>query len=1020
MGGKTYRFASLEHLRRAEALLEAAEAGIGPNPERRAVKVLEEMGKSRIEVDGASEQAVAKSLYTEGGKNVLIIRIDFSDFPGDPRSIYTASYVQDFADTQISPYFQQSSYGITSLTNTVTTQLYRMPKTGSYYATNGADYELHMAAETAAATNYNVTNYDRVMILFSRLSSIPGSRIRYAGRAEIGGRRVWINSYFDFRVVTHELGHTYGLWHANLWQVNDNDSISAGGSSTEYGDDFDTMGRNGSDDSRTDFNPWFKNRLNWLLDNQVITVATSGTYRIKRFDDPGASGVLALKVAKDAARNYWIGYRRSFTENSSLQNGAYIIWGYNSNQRSDLIDATTPGNSAQDAALAIGATLFDHAANITIRPIAQGGAAPNEYLDVQVTFGPVEPRIVKVTGNQTATPGQSIAFLVKADGIPVPTYQWQRQIGGTGAWSNLTDGESYSGAGTAVLILNDVTASMNGDQFRCVINNPSGSIISSPPAGLNVVPYGVTTLAGNVGVRSHSDGIGNLAAFAGPFGVAVDAARNVYVADTGNSVIRKITRAGVVSTLAGFALNEGYANGSGSNARFNNPHAVAVDGSGTVFVADSFNGVIRKITPEGVASHLAGLASSIGSTDGTGTNARFYNPSGIAVHGSGTVFVADSQNYTIRTITPAGAVNTLAGSAGASGYADGQGGNARFSDPRGIALDSTGNIYVADQGSHTIRKVTPAGLVSTLAGLAGISGSADGTGNNARFKFPGAVAVDAFDNVYVADFFNDTVRKITPNRVVSTLAGLAGSPGSNDGKTSEARFHYPMGIAIDSAGVIYVADQGNDTIRRIAFAPTPQLSGMARSNGVFRFVLNGPGGNIYVIEASSNLVNWLPLQTNTVPTIGSLLTVDSASGSFSRRFYRVRPWVAGPFNDLFANRTMLVGTNLVATDTNVGASMEPGEPFHWAATGGKSVWWTWQAPNSGPVTFSTGGSAFDTLLAIYTGNSVAALTLVANNDDFPGTGRSQITFSATAGTVYQIAVDGYNAESGSIVLSLVQ
>ena len=189
------------------------------------------------------------------------------------------------------------------------------------------------------------------------------------------------------------------------------------------------------------------------------------------------------------------------------------------------------------------------------------------------------------------------------------------------------------------------------------------------------------------------------------------------------------------------------------------------------------------MTPAGTngGTTLAGLAGSPGSADGTGSNARFNDPSGVAVDSAGNVYVADSYNDTIRKVTPADVVTTLAGLAGNAGSADGTGSAARFDDPTGVAVDSAGNVYVADDCNSTIRKVTPVGAsweVTTLAGLAGSSGSADGTNSAARFNDPYCVAVDTNGNVYVADYANDTIRKVTPvgtNWVVTTLAGLAGN-----------------------------------------------------------------------------------------------------------------------------------------------------------------------------------------------------------------------------------------------------
>src|ERR1043166_3677051 len=213
---------------------------------------------------------------------------------------------------------------------------------------------------------------------------------------------------------------------------------------------------------------------------------------------------------------------------------------------------------------------------------------------------------------------------------------------------------------------------------------------------------------------------------------------------------------------------------------------------------------------------LAGLAGSFGSTDGTGSAARFVYPYGLATDSAGNVYVADGYNHTIRKITPVGVVTTLAGLAGSVGSADGTGSAARFNFPTGVATDSAGNVYVADTSNYTLRKITPAGVVTTLAGLAGSLGSADGTGSAARFNNPYGVATDLAGNVYVADTFNSTIRKITPAGVVTTLAGPVGSFsfGSADGTSSAARFYLPSGVATGSAGNVYVADTSNHTIRK--------------------------------------------------------------------------------------------------------------------------------------------------------------------------------------------------------------
>jgi sugar lactone lactonase YvrE len=378
-----------------------------------------------------------------------------------------------------------------------------------------------------------------------------------------------------------------------------------------------------------------------------------------------------------------------------------------------------------------------------------------------------------------------------------------------------------------------------------------------------ITPAGVvTTLAGTAGSPGSADGTGSAARFSGPAGVCVDSAGNVYVADGNNHTIRKITPAGVVTTLAGTAGGSGSADGTGNVARFQITYSsgVAVDGAGNVYVADTDNGTIRKITSAGVVTTLAGTARNPNCVDGTGNAAGFFDPVGVGLDSSGNMYVSDGvYTNTIRKITPAGVVTTFAGMAGSSGSTDGTGGAARFNYPIGVCVDSGGNVYVADNGNYTIRKITPTGVVTTLAGTAGSSGSADGTGSAARFGGPVGAAVDSSGNVYVTD--NCTIRKITPTGVVTTLAGMAGNAGSTDGTGGAARFNYPVGVCVDSSGNVYVADSGNDTIRKITpagvvttLAGTAGSSGSADGTGSAALfgdpegVAVDSGGNVYVTD----------------------------------------------------------------------------------------------------------------------------------------------------------------------------
>ena len=414
-------------------------------------------------------------------------------------------------------------------------------------------------------------------------------------------------------------------------------------------------------------------------------------------------------------------------------------------------------------------------------------------------------------------------------------------------------------------------------------------------------PYAFTTIAGKAGRFGSVDGTGTDARFTSLAGLAADSKGDVYVAEFELHTIRKITAAGVVTTFAGSSVDAngdggpdgGYADGTGSEARFLYPTTVAVDIAGNVYVADNGNHTIRKVTAAGVVTTIAGKAGVSGTNNGTGYEARFAGPTGVAVDIFGNVYVADGT--TIRKVTAAGVVTTLAGKAGTIGSADGAANEARFNAATSLAVDRSGNIYVADYGSYTIRKVTKAGLVTTLAGKADSFGSSDGIGSAARFGTadggPITVAVDNAGDVLVADKFNHTIRKVTSSGVVTTLAGRARIVNNSDGTGSAAGFNGPNGIAVDPEGNVFVSDSGNYTIRKGNPENVPAVivtsgSVFGFNGGSFRFNLTGPTGQLVVVETSPDLVSWLPLLTNTFSDVFTFS--DSPIGSPVRRHFRAR------------------------------------------------------------------------------------------------------------------------------------
>jgi sugar lactone lactonase YvrE len=391
-------------------------------------------------------------------------------------------------------------------------------------------------------------------------------------------------------------------------------------------------------------------------------------------------------------------------------------------------------------------------------------------------------------GGNVYVSDSSILVAASADVIG---YNGVRKISPAGVVATLP-GDTAGSVGLAVDFLGTIYAANAWDTIEAIL--PTGS---------------VTTFAGMAKSQGSADGMALAARFNAPTSVAFDSAGNIFVADSGNNAVRKITSTGAVTTFAGAAAETGNVNGSGTVARFSGQGGgIATDASGNVYVADLGNSSIRKVTHAGFVSSLRSVGAS--------------GPLDVAADRMGNLYVATATTApvgggTIQKITPAGVATTLTTDAdfGFTHFPTFWAGDNEFAYAGTIATDAAGNVYVAGYFGETVSKITPSGVVSIVAGIADVPGSADGSGTAAQFNGPSGIATDSVANLYVADFGNHTIRKISSTGVVTTLAGTAGVKGSTDGRGSAASFNNPVDLAVDESDNIYVADMGNNTIRKI-------------------------------------------------------------------------------------------------------------------------------------------------------------------------------------------------------------
>jgi sugar lactone lactonase YvrE len=506
--------------------------------------------------------------------------------------------------------------------------------------------------------------------------------------------------------------------------------------------------------------------------------------------------------------------------------------------------------------------LADSGLHVRLVVTAFGHVYTSDTATLTVTPNPSDPVFVVQPLDATVPAGGDARFSAWVQGgDPAQSYQWQTSTDGGAHWNDV------AGAHLQTLLVSGVDAGADGEQVRLQFT-ANGRAWPSQAATLHVGTAGagrldllagvtggagdlddtgtaawlrgpgspgfdaqgnlyfldgvrfkrldaagrVTSLAGRTSSGGYVDGVGAVALLNGQSGSAtvVASTGDIFVLEADNNLIRRVTADGTVSTFAG-GYQPGAVDGSGSAAGFRNPQGLAIDASDNLYVADTGNHTIRRVTPAGKVTTIAGTAGVSGSTDGTAGVALLNSPAGIAVDGHGVVSFTDAGN-TVRQWSAANGVTTLAGTAGTSGSTDATGAAARFDTPLGLAVDSHRTLYVADVGNKTIRKITAAGVVSTYAGTAGVAGYVDATGGAALFTWPYAVAAAPDGSLAVAD--DGVLRRIGTDRAVTTLAGRIETQGQADGVGAQATFDLPRSMTTDAAGNVYVGD-GHGILRRI-------------------------------------------------------------------------------------------------------------------------------------------------------------------------------------------------------------
>jgi hypothetical protein len=416
VGDRVLQFQSVENLEQFKQRLIGAERALGPRTD--ILAILRGMpGDSAAAPQPL--QPTARSPWTETPKTVFFIRLEFPDLPGEP---VTQETLAAALNGPTSDAIRAFSYGKTWIEGSVSDQVVMLPSSSAVYTNDmTALYEDAQLAFDALATGVDLSSFDIVGMYFTHIGAA------FAGLGQIGGRRQWIQNTTSPRVLTHELGHNYGLWHSSLWDTDDDNSVTGPGTLVQYGDVFDVMGFGSVPPGH--FNMYGKYLLNWLTDSQVIDadVQGDGIYRMYRFDDEAAdaSNPLAIAVDKCEDGEYWMGYRQNYPQNSNLANGVYLTWQRPGQVNSLLLDTTTdtPGD-AFDAGIAIGRPYLDELGCVDITPVLSGGVSPNEWVDIRIQHIPTESGGIVAPSPALARVLQQYGAAPLADGSTAVSYQW--------------------------------------------------------------------------------------------------------------------------------------------------------------------------------------------------------------------------------------------------------------------------------------------------------------------------------------------------------------------------------------------------------------------------------------------------------------------------------------------------------------------------------------------------------------------------------------------------------------------